>query len=222
MSHIDFPSYTYFATVDLHKVCNFIYSSNSPINEKLNELGSPVGAGSIGCAGIALAGTAVGGGAGFVVASVVCAGSTVGCAIEGIIEGSTSCGNVQTEIYIASNPTTTSPNVMVVPRCESGALAAGVEDFIETAEEYGSDSVETGKEIVDDVSDDIEDYVETGEEYGRDAVETGEEFVDDASDSVNYVVRGSEDIASDLADNGGDIVDEGSDLIDDGLGAIGF
>lgn len=193
MSHINSTSYTYLDTVDLHEVCNFIYSSDSPVNEKLNELGSPVGAGSIGCAGIALAGTAIGGGAGFVVASVVCAGSTIGCAIEGIIEESTSCGNVQTEIYVALNPTTTSPQVMVVPKCESGALAAGAEDIVETAEDYGSTAIETGEDIADDVS-----------------------------DGVDYVANGGEDIASDLADGAGDVVDEGSGIIDDALGGIGF
>jgi hypothetical protein len=189
MSHVDVPSYTYLDTVDLHEVCTFIYSSDSPVNEKLNELGSPVGSGSIGCAGLALAGTAVGGGPGFVVGSVICAGSTIGCALEGIIEESTSCGNVQAEVYVASNPTTTSPNVMVVPKCESGALSAGIEDFVDTAEDYGSGAIETGEDIADDIS-----------------------------GGVDYVVNGGQDIAGDLADGAGDVIDEGGDLIGDVFG----
>lgn len=193
MSHVYHPSYVYVDTVDLHEACSFIYSPDSPVNEKLRDLGSPVGAASLGCAGIALVGTAVGGGAGFTIAAVVCAGTTIGCGIEGIIEESTPCGNVLAEVHVSYNPITTEPPVIVVPKCESGWLGATVEDVVRAAEEVGDDAVETGEELADDVSSGIDVAIDEGQ-----------------------------DVVDDLADGAGDVVDEGSDIIDDALGSFSF
>lgn len=184
MSHVEIPSYQYVSTVDLHEVCGIIFGGNQ-VDETLQDLGSPVPAWAIGCAGIGLAGLATGG-TGITIAVAICGGGTIGCAIEGIIEESTPCGNVQTEIHVAQNLATTNPEAIVVPKCETGYLAASVEDVIQTADGYADEAVEIGEDLADDVSGGVDAAVETGE-----------------------------DIAGDLADGAGDVIDEGGDIIDD-------
>ncbi|WP_152418514.1 YtxH domain-containing protein [Haloarcula amylolytica] len=140
---------------------------------------------SISCAVLAIGGAAVGGGPGFIVGGVLCAGSLLGCAINDAVRENTPCGAQNLEFYW--NKTNSNHPLVVMIECtdiSKDEREQTAEDFGEDMQDFADDAADVTVEVGQEAADEIDDLLDEGADEIDDIIDKGEGILLGEQDTV--------------------------------------